>query len=120
MPLRYFQREVSPVDIRLVRFYSSSYRKTKGESEMTGKLMSAFRSLLYKSPVERELDEELRFHIEQHIEQNIRLGMSMEEARDEALRAFGGVEQAKERSRDIRGGRWLEELWQDLRFGVRM
>jgi putative ABC transport system permease protein len=30
------------------------------------------------------------------------------------------VEQAKERSRDARGVRWIEEFWQDLRFGVRM
>ena len=66
------------------------------------------------------LDEELRYHIEQQTEQNIRLGMNPEEARCAALKAFGGVEQAKERSRDARGVRWLEELWQDLRCGARM
>src|SRR5262249_36415185 len=32
----------------------------------------------------------------------------------------GGVEQAKERSRDARGGRGIEDLWQDLRYGARM
>ncbi len=87
---------------------------------MPGKLMTALHSLLHRSRAERELDEELRFHIEQQIEQNIRLGMSPEDARAEARRAFGGVEQAKERSRDSRGVRWLEELGQDLRFGARM
>jgi putative ABC transport system permease protein len=30
------------------------------------------------------------------------------------------VEQAKELSRDARGVRWLEDLWQDLRYGARM
>ena len=30
------------------------------------------------------------------------------------------MEQAKERSRDARGVRWIEELWQDLRYGARM
>jgi putative ABC transport system permease protein len=70
--------------------------------------------------VERELDEELRYHIEQQTEQNIRLGMNPEEARYAALKAFGGVEQAKERSRDARGVRWIEEIWQDLRYGARM
>ena len=35
-----------------------------------------------------------------------------------ARKAFGGVEQAKEWSRDARGVRWLEELWQDLRLSV--
>src|SRR5262249_54954963 len=68
----------------------------------------------------RELDEELRHHIEQQTEQNIRLGMNPEEARHAARRAFGGVEQAKERSRDARGMRWLEDLWQDMRYGAGM
>jgi predicted permease len=76
--------------------------------------------LLRKSEMERELDEELRHHIEQQTEQNIRMGMNPEEARSAARKAFGGVEQAKERSRDARGLRWLEELWQDLRYGARM
>jgi len=63
--------------------------------------------MIQKSEVERELDEELHQHIERQTEQNIRLGMSPEEARDTARKAFGGVEQAKERSRDARGVRWL-------------
>jgi len=70
--------------------------------------------------MERELDEELRYHIEQQTEQNIRLGMNPEEARCAARKAFGGVEQAKERSRDVRGMRWLDDLLQDLRYGARM
>ncbi|MGH9852126.1 MAG: ADOP family duplicated permease, partial [Blastocatellia bacterium] len=78
------------------------------------------RALLRKSEMERELDEELRRHIEQQTEQNIRLGMNPEEALAAARKAFGGVEQAKERSRDVRGVRWLEELWQDLRYGARI
>ncbi len=90
------------------------------EIEMLSKLRTRLRALLRRSEMEREVDEELRYHIERQIEQNIRLGMSPEEARYAARKAFGGVEQAKERSRDARGVRWLEELWQDLRFGVRM
>src|SRR5215475_2989141 len=78
------------------------------------------RALLRRSEVEQELDDELRYHIEQQTEQNIRIGMNPEEARNAARKAFGGVEQAKERSRDVRGARWIEELWQDLRFGARM
>ena len=79
---------------------------------MLNKLGTWLRALLRKSEMERELDEELRYHIERQTEQNIRLGMDPEEARCAAQRAFGGVEQAKERSRDVRGARWLEELWQ--------
>jgi predicted permease len=78
------------------------------------------RSMLRKSEIETELNEELRYHIERQTEQNIRLGMSPEEARYAARKAFGGFEQTKERSRDTRGVRWIEELWQDLRYGARM
>ena len=83
---------------------------------MLNRLKRALRSLLRRTQVERELDEELRYHIEQQTEQNIRLGMNPEEARYAARKAFGGVEQAKEQSRDARGVRWIEDLWQDLRL----
>src|SRR5262252_2833566 len=83
-------------------------------------LKARLRALLRKSEMERELDEELRHHMERQTEQNVRLGMNPEEARREARKAFGGVEQAMERSRDARGMRWIGELWQDLRFGARM
>jgi hypothetical protein len=86
--------------------------------EMLSKLKTRLRALLRKSKMERELDEELRYHIDQQTEQNIRLGIDPEEAHHNARKAFGGVEQAKERSRDARGMRWLEELWQDLRYGA--
>jgi len=86
---------------------------------MLSMLKTALRALLRRSRAERELDDELRYHIERQAEQNIRLGMSPEEARQAALKSFGGVEQAKERSRDARGMRWLEDLWQDLRYGAR-
>ena len=87
---------------------------------MLSKLKTRLRALLLKSEMERELDEELRYHIEQQTEQNIRLGMNPEEAKQSALKSFGGVEQAKERSRDARGLRWLENCWQDIRFSARM
>src|SRR5215813_2718576 len=87
---------------------------------MLSKLRTALSALLRRSQAESELDEELRYHIEQQTEQNIRLGMNPDEARCAASKAFGGVEQAKERSRDAQGVRWLEELWQDLRYGARM
>src|SRR5262252_2721505 len=87
---------------------------------MLSRLKIALRAMLRRTQDERELDEELRFHIEQQTEQNIRLGMNPAEARHAARKTFGGVEQAKERSRDARGVRWIEELWQDLRYGLRM
>jgi predicted permease len=87
---------------------------------MLSKLMTRLRALLRKSEMEHELDEELLYHIERQTEQNIGMGMNPEEARCAARKAFGGVEQAKEWSRDARGVRILEEFWQDLRYGARM
>jgi predicted permease len=87
---------------------------------MFNQLRTRLRALLQKSIVEQELDEELRQHIEKQTEQNSRLGMPLEKARVEARKAFGGVDQAKEQSRDVRGLRWLEEFLQDLRFAARM
>jgi predicted permease len=87
---------------------------------MLSRLKSALRALVHRTQAERELDEELRYHVEQQTEQNMRLGMRPEEARAAARRAFGGMEQAKELSRDARGLRWIEELRHDLRYGARM
>jgi len=87
---------------------------------MLSRIKTALRALLRRAEVESELDEELRYHVERQTELNARLGMGPEEARYEALKAFGGVEQAKEQSRGYRGVRWLEDAWWDLRYGARM
>ena len=87
---------------------------------MLNKLRLRLRALFFKSKMEDELEEEVRFHLEREIEENIARGMTPEEARFAALRSFGGVERVKEESRDVRGIRLLEELWQDLRYGARM
>ncbi len=54
------------------------------------------------------------------VETNLRSGMSAEDARREARRSFGGVEQAKELYREQRGVPMIETTIQDLRFGLRM
>src|SRR5215213_4390 len=87
---------------------------------MWGKLLRRLRALFWTERVEQELDEELRFHLERETDENILRGMTPEEARLAALRSFGGVEQMKEMCRDTRGTRWLSDLLQDLRYGVRI
>jgi hypothetical protein len=77
------------------------------------------RSLFRRRQVEQELDEELRYHIDRQIEEQIAKGMTPEEARYAALRAIGGIEQRKEECRDKRGVRWIEDLVQDVRYGLR-
>jgi putative ABC transport system permease protein len=86
---------------------------------MLRRIRKRLRALFHKDTLERELDDELRFHLERDAAQNLQSGMNPEAARYAALRSFGGVEQAKEECRDARGVRLLEELWQDLRYGAR-
>jgi predicted permease len=77
------------------------------------------RFLFRRRVVEREMDEELRFHIEKEIEENLREGMSPAQARRRALVAFGGEERYREQIRDARGVRPLEDLMRDIRYAVR-
>src|SRR6516225_50835 len=69
---------------------------------------------------EKELDAELRSHLEMAVERNRGRGMGGEQARREALLAFGGLEQTKENYREQRGLPVIETTLQDLRFGLRM
>src|ERR1700704_3608036 len=77
-------------------------------------------ALFRRRRLEDDLDEELRSHLEMAVELNVRKGMNAEDARREALRSFGGVEQTKENYRDQRGLPMIETTLQDLRFGLRM
>ena len=86
---------------------------------MFGQLFRVLKSFVRRPSVERELDEEVGFHLEMEIEQHVRNGMSSEDARRQAYKAFGGCEQIKEECRDARGTRLIDNLWQDLRFGAR-
>ena len=87
---------------------------------MFRQLWQRLMAMVQRQQKERELDAELQFHLDQATEENMRRGMSEAEARQAAKRHFGGVEQVKEAYRDASRLRWLEELGQDTRFGLRM
>src|ERR1700730_6898124 len=78
------------------------------------------RSLLRREEVERELDEEMRYHVERKTEEYIAAGLTPRQARQAAVRAMDGIEQQKEECRDTRGVNWLQDFLQDLRFAARM
>ena len=63
--------------------------------------------------------EEIQAHVDLLTERNIAAGMLPHEARNAALRQFGGVEQIKEIAREQRVWRWADEFLQDVRFGLR-
>ena len=66
-----------------------------------------------------QLDEDFREHVECEMQDNIDRGMSPEEARYAAIRKFGNVALVKEQTREVWSIAWLEQLLQDVRFGVR-
>ena len=76
--------------------------------------------LFQKKRRDAEMSEEIRQHLEGLIERNLAAGMSPDEARNAALRQFGGLEQIKEIAREQRVWTWPEQVWQDVRFGFRM
>jgi len=83
-------------------------------------IRSRLRALFRRESVLRDIEEELRIHVEMETEINIKRGMPPDEARAVALKSFGHPGRNTERGYDIRGGGWLEALWQDLRYGARM
>ncbi len=78
------------------------------------------RSLWRKSPVEQELDEELRFHIETLADKYEAQGRTRAEARRMASIEMGnGVEAIREECRDARGWNFAENLWRDVQYALR-
>ena len=80
---------------------------------------SFFRTLTRGARLDADLDDELRAYVEQLTEEKIAAGLAPERARREALLEVGGVEQVKERVRDVRVGIWLDTVWQDVRYALR-
>ncbi len=67
-----------------------------------------------------ELDEEIRAHIEMSAHEREERGESADEARAAARREFGNVGLVKETTRDTWSYVWMERLWQDVHYGLRM
>src|SRR5437660_9627447 len=88
-------------------------------SQLLSDIRYRLRALFARASVEQELDDELRFHIEREAEKYERQGMSHEPALRRARLEFGGVEQVKEASRDMRGIARLESIVRDLRYAMR-
>lgn len=77
------------------------------------------RSLRRRNELESGLEQEIRFHIDRQTEKNLRAGMAPDEARRQALIKFGGVERAKESTRDQFRSAFVEDFLRDLRHGGR-
>src|SRR5579864_1459108 len=66
------------------------------------------------------LDEELQFHLDQRIADLVQAGMPLNEAEAMARRQFGNQLITRESIHEIKSATWLESLFRDFRFGLRM
>jgi predicted permease len=90
-------------------------------TQLLGRARAIWRVFWRSRQLERDMQDEMRFHVEMEAE---RLGrerdLAPSEARRQAHIRFGGIESHKEKGRDARGRRWLDVLAHDSRLGARM
>ena len=78
------------------------------------------RSLSDKGRLDAQLGQEITFHFEQVVQENIAEGMAFKEAQRAARLALGNFPLLEDQCRDQRRVAWLHDLWQDVKYGVRM
>src|SRR5687767_2054080 len=83
-------------------------------------LLTRLRALLRRDVVADEISEELRFHVDQRTSDLERQGLSHEEAERQARTRFGNMAKLHDESYDIRGGGFIETVWQDVRYAMRI
>jgi hypothetical protein len=83
------------------------------------RFVARFVNLFRGRHAESELAREIASHLALLEEDFERRGLSPDEARQAARRAYGGVEQAKELHRETRSFIRIEQVFQDVRYGGR-
>jgi predicted permease len=78
------------------------------------------RALFRGKAVERELDDEIRFHLARQVDKYVAMGLERDEALRQARLAFGATDRVAEECRDARGISWLEQTSQDVRYAARV
>src|SRR6266498_2704280 len=82
-------------------------------------LKSFGRAWLLRSRMEREMDDEMRFHMEARATDLEAHGVPRAEAERRARDEFGDVVRWKEAGRDARGLQFVDDLRADIRYAVR-
>ena len=77
------------------------------------------RMLLRRDEFDRDLEEEMKLHMQLRAEEHAEHGVPARDAQAAARRRFGNVLLLREQSRDAWGWTWLEQLVQDVRYGLR-
>ncbi len=83
------------------------------------RIRMAVLTLLHRKSATAHLNEELEFHLDQQVAENVAAGMSPEQARAAALRAFGNPTLVREEARASWSWSGLEKLSRDVRYGAR-
>lgn len=78
------------------------------------------RALVRTEAVDQELNEEMAYHLELETQKNISLGMNPNEAKRQARKTFGAVEQHRIETREARWWSWFPDLSLDFKLGGRM
>jgi predicted permease len=87
---------------------------------LTAHVRSLAGKFFHRSAVADDLDEELRSHIDHRADDLERSGMSPVHARRQARIEFGARERFREESFAALGGNFLDTLWRDVRFSLRV
>jgi len=85
----------------------------------TRRTLSRLRAFLFRRRRDADLDAELAAHIDFATEEGVERGLSLAEARRQAMIRFGGIQQAKEQQREARGIMNLDILLQDIKYTLR-
>ena len=88
-------------------------------SRLIDRLRLRLASLVRGNRVEASLKGEIELHLQEQVDENMAAGMSPEDARAAAVRAFGPVGVIEEQCRDTRRVAFVEHVTQDLRYTLR-
>lgn len=87
---------------------------------MVRTFLSRLLDVVLRRSRERRMDDEIQAHLDLLAEEYEGKGLSRRDAQLAAQKAFGGVDQVKERYRDRRGFPMITELVQDTRYALRL
>jgi putative ABC transport system permease protein len=87
---------------------------------MLRRLRRRWKALRHGTALDSQLETELQLHLDLETDRLIRQGLSRDQARTIALRAFGGLERVREECRDTRGTSWVDTLSRNVRWAVRV
>jgi predicted permease len=82
--------------------------------------MNRLRQFFTRKKLYEELDEEVTAHVEQRVEELAAEGMTRDQSLAKARKEFGNVTTVKQKAREAWGWKRIEDLFVDLRFGLRM